>query len=192
MHFKCLPIYAALVLGTIANATEVGESGKLSSLMGGLEGEVIVTSESTITIKNYQLQKTGGPSLYWYGSIENDIPHGFRISEEKIDSIQTTPTDLTVKLDAGKSISDFNYVGLWCEPYNINFGQTELLPATASNTTGMSASSTATVTFSATADASSATSPAAATATTHNSGSSIGLSGIYLAAAGLVVSAFLM
>lgn len=191
MHSKSLPTYAALVLGTIASAAEVGESGKLSSLMGGLEGEVIVTSDNTITIKNYQLQKTGGPPLYWYGSVKNDIPHGFRISEEKIDTVQTTPIDLIVKLDAGKSLSDFNYVGLWCEPYNINFGQTELSGGTASNAT-ISASSAATGASSATAGASSSASPAATTATTHNSASSLGLSGIYLAAAGLMASVFLI
>lgn len=184
MHFVALFAYGTLILGTIANAAEVGESGQLSSLMGGLQGDVIIKDENTIVVKGFELQKLGGPPLNWYGSLKDDIPHGFRISEEEVADVQKTPKDLTVKLDAGKSLSDFEYVSLWCEPYKINFGQTKL-----SKDGGSSTSSNSTASSNASTSVSS-TSPATTSSTTGSSdGSSVRSSGFYLAAISLVASA---
>lgn len=184
MHFVAPFAYGTLILGTLANAAEVGESGQLSSLMGGLQGDVVIVDDHTIVVKGFELKKLGGPPLNWYGSLKDDIPHGFRISEEEVADVQKTPKDLTVKLDSGKSLSDFEYVGLWCEPFNINFGQTKL-----SKDGGSSTSSNSTASSDASTSASSA-SPAAASSTAGSSdGSSVKSSGFYLAAISLVASA---
>lgn len=189
MHFKSTATYAALALGTIANAAQVGDSGKLSSLMGGLQGDVVVTSDNTLTVDDYELQMIGGPPLYWYGSMTNDIPHGFRISEESVSTLQKTPGTATIKLDAGKTLADFDYVGLWCEPYKILFGQTKLVSggnSTASNSTASITSSASSTVASPTATTSSAA------AATGNSGVSLKLSGLILATTSLMTAVFLM
>lgn len=187
MHFVTPLAYGTLVLGAIANAAEVGESGQLSNLMGGVQGDVVVKDDHTIVVKGFELQKLGGPPLYWYGSLKDDIPHGFRISEEDVANVQKTPEDLTVKLDAGKSLSDFNYVGLWCEPYKINFGQTKLSKNGDSSTSSNSSASSVTSTS---ASSVASTSPAAASSTTGSSdGSSLKSSGFYLATISLMASA---
>lgn len=182
--YRYFPLLLNPVPRGLVNAAEVGESGQLSSFMGGLQGDVVVKDAHTIVVKGFELQKLGGAPLYWYGSLKNDIPHGLRISEEDVAKVQKMPMDLTVKLDAGKSLSDFNYVGLWCEPYKINFGQTKRSETGGSNT---SSNSTAT---SAAPTAVSSTPPAAASSTTGSSdGSSLKSSGLYLAAISLMASA---
>ncbi|KAI1829141.1 hypothetical protein DTO027I6_9942 [Penicillium roqueforti] len=187
MHFVAPFAYSTLILGAIANAAEVGESGQLSSLMGDLQGNVVIKDDNTIVVEGFELQKLGGPPLNWYGSLKDDIPHGFRISEGEVADVQKTPKDLTVKLDAGKSLSDFEYVGLWCEPYKINFGQTKL-----SKDRGSSSSSNSTASSDVSTSVSSASPTAASSTTGSSDGSSVKSGGFYLAAISLVASTLLI
>jgi hypothetical protein len=54
-------------------------------------------------VENFQLKSTVGVPLYWYGAKDNNIPGGFRISNDAVTQGQTTPANLSVNLDAGKT-----------------------------------------------------------------------------------------
>lgn len=133
-----LTLLCALALPAVITASQVGDSGTLSSLDGGLGGVATVTSKSTIEISQYKLADASAPALYWWGSTSDDLSSGFRISNTHITQAATSDS-LTINLDAGHSPSDFNVVGLWCEKFKTNFGQT-VLKASSSGTSGDSQS----------------------------------------------------
>ncbi|KAI9800019.1 MAG: hypothetical protein M1833_003548 [Piccolia ochrophora] len=105
--------------------TKVGYSGTLSSLDGGLQGTVKVVDSDTLEISDYELEEASAPALYWWGSTDDSLENGFRISNTQV-SEASTGDSLEIKLDAGKSTADFSTVGLWCERFSVNFGQTTL------------------------------------------------------------------
>jgi hypothetical protein len=116
-------------------------------------------------ISNYELQDASAPALYWWGTTDGVLKDGFRISNDHITMAATKPTDMTIKLDAGKTTADFSTVGLWCEHFGINFGQATLKDNGGSNSTTASTASTAstiTTVSAATASASAYTSKGAA------------------------------
>lgn len=61
------------------------------------------------------------------------------------------PSEMTIELDAGKTITDVSVVGLWCEKFGIDFGQTTLAAD------GSSGATTASVTAASTTSATSST-----------------------------------
>jgi hypothetical protein len=107
--------------------TKAGWSGTLSSLSGGLQGTVTVMNPTTLLITNYKLADASAPALYWWGSTTSNIKSGFRISNTHI-TTTSSGMDLQVTLDTGKTVADFSTVGLWCERFDIDFGQATLQP----------------------------------------------------------------
>jgi hypothetical protein len=151
MLFKSILPWAALTFcfsGAIAQSdatTKTGWTGKLSSLDGGLQGVVTVVDSTTLLIKGYTLEDGHAPALYWWGSTSNNLKDGFRISNMLMDKV-VKGQDLTVKLNVGKTTADFSTVGLWCERFSVNFGQTVLQPgAGGGSSPASSASSVASV-----------------------------------------------
>jgi len=120
--------------------TKSGWGGKLSSLMGGLQGVVTVVDPQTLEIEGFQLADASSPALYWWGATGTNLEGGFRISNERVTS-PSTGEDLKVMLDAGKTVADFSIVGLWCEMFDVNFGQATLQPGGANMSTASSSSS---------------------------------------------------
>ena len=156
MHFlSSIILVAGLFSGTLAEGTDkTGYTGTLSSLSGGLQGTVTVVDPTTIKISNYELQDASAPALYFWGTTDGILKDGFRISNTHVTSAQPKPTDITIKLDTGKTTADFTTVGLWCEKFGIDFGQATLKPGSGSGDSNATASI-----------ASMATSAAAATST---------------------------
>lgn len=156
-----------LIAGLISSAlgqgnNKMGYSATLSSLSGGLQGTVTVVDSTTLMISNYELQDASAPALYWWGTTDGVLKDGFRISNDHITMATTKPTDMTIKLDAGKTTADFSTVGLWCEHFGINFGQVTLKDNGGSNSTTASMASTASTASTTTASASASTSKGAA------------------------------
>jgi len=87
-----------------------------------------VVDSTTLLIKGYTLEDNHAPALYWWGSTTSNLKGGFRISDMLMDKV-VKGQDLTVKLNVGKTTADFTTVGLWCERFGVNFGQTVLQPA---------------------------------------------------------------
>ncbi|KAH7317415.1 hypothetical protein BKA65DRAFT_483633 [Rhexocercosporidium sp. MPI-PUGE-AT-0058] len=108
-------------------STKVGYSGKLSSLDAGLGGTVTVKSATSLEITDYTLEDASAPALYWWGSNTDALKDGFRISEAQVTKAASSNT-LEISLDAGKTPADFKIVGLWCERFQVNFGQATLAP----------------------------------------------------------------
>lgn len=125
---------SALAL-TAVRAAQVGDSGTLSSLDGGLGGVVTVASDSSLQITQYKLADASAPELYWWGSTSSDLSSGFRISNTHITEAATSDT-LTINLDAGHMPADFSTVGLWCEKFKTNFGEANLKASTSGTKTG--------------------------------------------------------
>lgn len=149
-------LIAGLISSVLGQAsTKTGYSGTLSSLSGGLEGTVTVVNPTTLKVSDYELQDASAPALYWWGSTTSTLKDGFRISSMHITTATTTPTDITVNLDIGKTTADFSTVGLWCEQFGIDFGQTTL--ASGSNSTAASTASGITSTTATAATSSSST-----------------------------------
>lgn len=128
----------ALTLASLAAAADSGWTGTIKTMDGGLGGTVKVVNDTTLTISGYTLKDASAPALYWWGATTSDLPKGFRINNERVSSAATTDS-LTIPLDAGHKASDFEYVGLWCEKLNKNFGQAQL--SKAASTTSDSAAS---------------------------------------------------
>jgi Electron transfer DM13 len=157
--FLLLAIASSLIVAqdTSQNstATKVGWSGTLSSLDGGLGGTVTVIDENTLNIMNYVLKDAGAPALYWWGSTNEILSDGFRISNKQVTQ-KSDGSDFEIMLDASKTTADFSVVGLWCERLASNFGQTTLK----ASGSGPSASGSASATAASSAVASSPTSAA--------------------------------
>lgn len=80
-----LNIVAAFsLLPCAVKAAEVGSSGTLSSLDGGLGGTVKVVDKTTLMISGYKLKDASAPALYWWGSTSDDLSSGFRINNEQV------------------------------------------------------------------------------------------------------------
>ena len=155
MRSQSLPWITVLILvfsntDTVCSDNKVGFSGALSTLDGGLSGTVTVQSANTLLIKNYQLGDGGAPALYWWGSTTSSLRSGFRISEERVSKV-SDGEDLQVSLDAGKTTADFTVVGLWCERFGINYGQTTLVASSSSGSTPEAGSTTSNSVVSSTA-----------------------------------------
>lgn len=182
MGIKLILTWAPVVLGAVVNAqVQPGDTGTLSTLMGGLKGDVVVKSSSEIDVNNFELMSTGGAPLWWYGSKGNTIANGFRVSNTPIKKAQNSPTEVTVHLNAGKTLEDFAYFGLWCEAFSINFGQTKLV---AGNSSSSSASST-------TSASTTSAGSASASATSQAAGAALGVNSLFVPAVGLAISAVL-
>lgn len=123
-----------------ASAAEQGWSGTIKSLDGGLGGTVTVVNDTTLSISQYALKDASAPALYWWGSTTSDLPKGFRINNERV-SMPASTDSIMIALDAGHKASDFEYVGLWCEKLNANFGQTQLQKAGSSGSSDKGSSS---------------------------------------------------
>ncbi|PKK51922.1 hypothetical protein CI102_4518 [Trichoderma harzianum] len=176
---QTLSFLSALALPAIVSASQVGASGTLSSLDGGLGGVVTVASDSSLEVTQYKLADASAPELYWWGSTSSDLSSGFRISNTHITEAATSDS-LTINLDAGHTPADFSTVGLWCEKFKTNFGQAQL----AASTTGTSSSNNSQTTTGAAAPA--------RTTTGAGSANSIGVMfAIAAMAAGVVVPALL-
>lgn len=113
---------------TSNDTTKLGWAGQLSSLDGGLQGTVKVLSPTTLVIAGFKIADAGAPALYWWGSTDGNLKGGFRISNAQVKEV-STGKDLQVQLDAGKTVADFETVGLWCERFGVDFGQATLRPA---------------------------------------------------------------
>ncbi|KAF4450413.1 hypothetical protein F53441_6412 [Fusarium austroafricanum] len=120
-----LKLTTLLLLPLSVMAAMTGDSGDLSSLDGGLGGTASVVSNTELKITDYKLKEASAPALYWWGSKTKDLSSGFRINNERV-SDTSSGKDIAVKLDAGYTAKDFAYVGLWCEKFHANFGQTQL------------------------------------------------------------------
>jgi hypothetical protein len=118
-----------------ATASNIGYTGTLSSLDGGLGGVVTVIDANTLSITSYTLKDASAPALYWWGSTTSKLSSGFRISNEQVTKAATSDM-LEIELDAGKTSADFSVVGLWCERLSANFGQAELKAADGMTGTG--------------------------------------------------------
>jgi hypothetical protein len=149
------PMFSILALGVTTfqliaaqetSTQKVGWSGKLSSLDGGLEGTISVLNSNTLMITDYKLEDASAPALYWWGTTNDVLKDGFRISNAQVKEKAST-NSLTIMLDAGKTPADFSTVGLWCERLNANFGQATLAATgNKTGTTSTTASSTAATT----------------------------------------------
>lgn len=108
-------------------ANKTGWTGTLSTLDGGLAGTITVIDSQTLRITNYALEDGLAPALFWWGSPSTKLSEGFRISNKQVKEAATSNT-YTITLDAGKGLTDFVTVGLWCEKFGVNFGQATLAP----------------------------------------------------------------
>ncbi|OAQ99855.1 hypothetical protein LLEC1_05136 [Akanthomyces lecanii] len=124
MLFSTLALVA--FASRLASAADVGASGVIDTKDGGLGGTITVTNDTILTISQYTLKSASAPALYWWGSKTSDLPKGFRINNERVGAAATTDS-ITIALDAGHMAGDFDYVGLWCEKLNANFGQAQLV-----------------------------------------------------------------
>lgn len=155
MHFPITTIFAlaatlSFAAAQDATAQKIGWTGTLSSLDGGLGGDVSVVDSKTLLISNYKLKDASAPALYWWGATDDNIKGGFRISNEQVTEAAKTDS-LTIALDAGKTTADFTTVGLWCERLSADFGQATLKANTTASTPTTMATAASASTASATA-----------------------------------------
>jgi Electron transfer DM13 len=189
MHFKSLTAGLLLALSpsllfAADSPNKDGYTGTLSSLDGGLEGTVTVIDTNTLEVMDFTIEDASAPALYWWGSETEALSEGFRISNARVtDAVMGV--DLMVSLDAGKTTADFTVVGLWCERFDLNFGQTTLKAAGAEASASSSGDATAT------------SSSAAMSSATSDSGSApmqafVSSRGIIASLAVVVAGSFLM
>lgn len=134
-------LFILSVSSGLASAANTGFSGVIATKDGGLGGTVTVINDTALSVSHYTLKDASAPALYWWGATTSDLPKGFRINNERVDKPASTDS-IVISLDAGHKASDFDYVGLWCEKLNANFGQAQLVKDGASSSaTGSSAKS---------------------------------------------------
>lgn len=120
---------------------KIGFSGELSSLDAGLGGTVNVVDENTLEIPDFVIEDASAPALYWWGATDDELADGFRISDEEVTE-EAGGELLEIKLNSDVTTADFSVVGLWCEEFSTNFGQTTL-EATDGSSSSSSGSSSA-------------------------------------------------
>ncbi|RYP04875.1 hypothetical protein DL764_004198 [Monosporascus ibericus] len=136
--FTVLSAFATFVM-----AAEVGDTGVLNGLDAGLAGTVTVRDENTLEISGYTLEDASAPALYWWGATTEDLSSGWRIHTERVATTASDET-ITIPLDNGYTADEFSVVGLWCEEFALNFGQTTLETSDGSSPTETSDGSSST------------------------------------------------
>ncbi len=173
-----------LLLSVLLTSTVLAqENGVLSSLDGGLAGTVRVVDSDTLEIADFTIQDASAPGLYWWGSESDNLSDGFRISNAQVTQ-EADGESLDVALDAGKTADDFTTVGLWCETFGINFGQTTISADASTSDAGSDDDSDATQT--------SAASPAQTSAESAASGIKVLLPTVFAGSLAFALGACLL
>jgi hypothetical protein len=120
--FSCL----ASVIHAVGD--NIGYSGDLQEgSEGGLAGTVVIQDARTVIIQGYQLSDAKAPALYWWGSPDENLRSGFRVSSKEVKKT-AAGEDFQVDLDVGRTSAEFRTFGLWCERFGVNYGQAVLEP----------------------------------------------------------------
>lgn len=125
MKLSPLTVVAFIAASVTAQGDKKEWTGTLSTIDGGLKGDVSVVNSTMIMITSYSVEASA-PALYWWGSKVEDLPkEGFRVNNERV-SMNADDETIMIPLDNDKTTADFDYFGLYCEKLAANFGQTKL------------------------------------------------------------------
>nr|CAH7763715.1 unnamed protein product [Callosobruchus chinensis] len=128
------PVLAALLFCFVGQKGVVAEYlgkliGKLSELHHGVSGEVYAVDGRTLHIKDFTYDGQG-PAAYFYASTNKAADkRGFRLRDENgspevIRRYRKEPVTLT--LPEGKTLRDIKIFYLWCEDFDVNFGDVKI------------------------------------------------------------------
>jgi len=102
-------------------AVMVGWEAELQTFFHDVEGTVAIQDGNTIAFEDFTYDGTG-PAVYFYltedladveaGFILGFLPSGTSYFEDSF----------TLELDAGKSLSEFSAISVWCQDFDIDFG----------------------------------------------------------------------
>uniref|UniRef100_A0A6P7FTC9 Protein Skeletor, isoforms B/C isoform X1 n=1 Tax=Diabrotica virgifera virgifera TaxID=50390 RepID=A0A6P7FTC9_DIAVI len=103
--------------------------GKLSELHHGVSGEVYAVDARTLYIKDFTYDGQG-PAAYFYASVHKAADkHGFRLRDETGSGEvirRYRKEGITLTLPEGKTIHSIKIFYLWCEEFDVNFGDVKV------------------------------------------------------------------
>ncbi|XP_072386776.1 protein Skeletor, isoforms B/C isoform X2 [Diabrotica undecimpunctata] len=103
--------------------------GKLSELHHGVSGEVYAVDARTLYIKDFTYDGQG-PAAYFYASVHKAADkHGFRMRDETGSGEvirRYRKEGITLTLPEGKTIHNIKIFYLWCEEFDVNFGDVKV------------------------------------------------------------------
>jgi hypothetical protein len=104
----------------------VGWEAEFETKFHGVSGTVAVLDADTLSFENFFFDG-GGPAVYFYLTNDlGDVESGFILGDLLTGTV-FSGDDFTVDLDAGKSLSDFNAISVWCADFDVDFGSGEFM-----------------------------------------------------------------
>ncbi|XP_057657689.1 protein Skeletor, isoforms B/C isoform X1 [Diorhabda carinulata] len=103
--------------------------GKLSELHHGVSGEVYAVDARTLFIKDFTYDGQG-PAAYFYASVHKTADkNGFRLRDETGSGAvirRYRKEGIALTLPEGKTIHNIKIFYLWCEEFDVNFGDVKI------------------------------------------------------------------
>nr|XP_022902500.1 protein Skeletor, isoforms B/C [Onthophagus taurus] len=119
-----------LLLRSSYGAQYLGKSlGKLGEFQHGLSGEVFAVDGRTLHIKDFTYDGQGPAAYFWAGSTKSVGNQGFRIRDENNsgDVLRRYRKEgVTLTLPEGKTLRDIKWFSVWCEEFEVNFGDVKI------------------------------------------------------------------
>ncbi len=115
-----------LLIGVVAGEKLIGE---LSTLAHDVSGSVYAIDDRTFEVRNFVYDGTGPAAYFWAGkgAVSSD---GFEVPLLPACSTGRLPAyngeTVRVELPAGTTIADIDYLSVWCEVANVNFGDVKI------------------------------------------------------------------
>lgn len=106
----------------------VGYSGDFATYAHNVAGRATIIDDCTIQVSSFSYDGQG-PDVYFYGAIDHAYKgqDAFAIGS-KINGKEYSNDEITLRLPAGKTLSDLNGISVWCVDFNVDFGSLEFTP----------------------------------------------------------------
>nr|XP_023012990.1 protein Skeletor, isoforms B/C-like [Leptinotarsa decemlineata] len=123
-------VIAICFVGQSHSAQYLGKLlGKLSELHHGVSGEVYAVDGRTLYIKDFTYDGQG-PAAYFYASTHKAADkNGFRLRDENGSGEvirRYRKEGVTLTLPEGKTLSNIKIFYVWCEDFDVNFGDVKI------------------------------------------------------------------
>ena len=99
----------------------VGRSAELSTIAHGVSGTVTVLDDCTLEVTNFNYDG-GGPAVFFFAAIDGDYRNYSAIIGPRLNGQRWVNNTLLLPIPEGTTLDDFNSLSVWCQDFNVNFG----------------------------------------------------------------------
>lgn len=119
----CLSV-VGLCVSSVQGAVMVGWETEFVTKFHDVSGTVSVQDSNTLAFENFNYDG-GGPAVYFYLTEDlGNVESGF-ILGSLLTGTSYADDNFTLDLDAGRSLTEFSAISVWCADFDVDFGSGE-------------------------------------------------------------------